>query len=380
MKPLRVVFWGTYDRSKPRVRLVINGAERVGMNVMECHCEVWENILDKSQIEGLSQIIKIVAQLMVSYIVLIKRYLLLPKHDAVIISYPGPVETVIIWPFALIRGVPVIWDVFISIYDTVVNDRKMFIKQALLSKLIYLMEWLACRAATKIYLDTNCHARYFENLYGLPLNSVKRVLVGAEAHHFIPSPDSIEKCRNGTFTVLYYGQFIPLHGVEYIIKAAKTTQAANTNIQWIIVGTGQEQRRIDQLIEQYKLKNIKRVNWIPYDKLPSEIHNSNIALGIFGKTEKAKRVIPNKAFQIMATGGMLFTADTPAIRELLSEFNYSNICLVPVGDPEALASAILEYEKDFRSGSFLKKPRYTHLEIGEDIVGKQFESIVRDVV
>jgi glycosyltransferase involved in cell wall biosynthesis len=49
-------------------------------------------------------------------------------------------------------------------------------------------------------------------------------------------------------------------------------------------------------------------------------------------------VIPNKAFQALATGTPLITGDTPAARELLVD--RESALLVPPGDPEALAAAL----------------------------------------
>ena len=49
-------------------------------------------------------------------------------------------------------------------------------------------------------------------------------------------------------------------------------------------------------------------------------------------------MIPNKAFQALACGTPLVTADTPAARELLVDGE--SALLVPAGDPEALAAAV----------------------------------------
>jgi glycosyltransferase involved in cell wall biosynthesis len=49
-------------------------------------------------------------------------------------------------------------------------------------------------------------------------------------------------------------------------------------------------------------------------------------------------VIPNKAFQALACGVPLVTADTPAARELLTDDE--SALLVPPGDPQALADAL----------------------------------------
>jgi glycosyltransferase involved in cell wall biosynthesis len=49
-------------------------------------------------------------------------------------------------------------------------------------------------------------------------------------------------------------------------------------------------------------------------------------------------VIPNKAFQALACGTPLVTADTPAARELLRDGE--SALLVPAGDPQALAAGL----------------------------------------
>ena len=78
--------------------------------------------------------------------------------------------------------------------------------------------------------------------------------------------------------------------------------------------------------------------WVEYERLPDELHRASCALGIFGTSAKAARVIPNKAFQALACGTPLVTADTPAARELLRDGE--SALLVPPGDPQALADAL----------------------------------------
>ena len=98
------------------------------------------------------------------------------------------------------------------------------------------------------------------------------------------------------------------------------------------------QRASSSALARERPANVELVPWVEYERLPGELHRAGCALGIFGTSAKAARVIPNKAFQALACGTPLVTADTPAARELLVDGE--SALLVPPGDPEALAAAL----------------------------------------
>jgi glycosyltransferase involved in cell wall biosynthesis len=95
---------------------------------------------------------------------------------------------------------------------------------------------------------------------------------------------------------------------------------------------------------QERPENVEWIPWIEYERLPAELHRAGCALGIFGASDKAMRVIPNKAFQALACGTPLVTADTLAARELL--VHDESALLVPAGEPEALAAALRTLRDD----------------------------------
>ena len=337
-KELRVVFWGTYDTGKPRVRILISGARDAGLEVTECHIDIWKGIEDKSQLKGIFRKIKLVISILIAYPVLIYRYLRLPHHDMVVVTYMGQFDVLILKMFAKLRRIPICWDVFLSLYDTVVIDRKLIGKKSLMAKLLYTIEWLSSRAANQLFMDTRTHAEHFEKLYHLRPNSVHYIYVGAESNIF-KKKEIIQKPKE-VFTVLFYGQFIPLHGIDTIVRAVKIIEKSGENVRWILIGKGQEEPRIDELIKKIGVKSIHRISWVPYEQLIECINEADICLGIFGSSGKATRVIPNKVYQILSAGKPLITGDTPAIRELLNE--NPNIRLVEPGNSEALATAVLD--------------------------------------
>ena len=137
------------------------------------------------------------------------------------------------------------------------------------------------------------------------------------------------------FTALFVGKLIPLQGVETILAAARLAP----DVPFRLVGSGQ----LGTLLRDPPA-NVERVPWVEYEHLPAELHVAGCALGIFGTSGKAARVIPNKAFQALACGTPLVTADTPAARELLQDGE--SALLVPPGDPDALAAALRRLADD----------------------------------
>jgi len=340
---MQVVYWGTYDTGKPRTRILIRGLRENSLHVIECHADVWGGIEDKSQVSSWLKRFHLLFRWLSSYPLLVLRYLRLPKHDVVIIGYMGQLDVLVMWPFAKLRGVPIIWDAFLSLYSTVVEDRKLIGPKHVLAKLLFVWEYLSCRAADLVILDTQAHADYFMERFKIARRRVGSVFVGVEPDTFPVRPQASKQIEsNEGLTILFYGQLIPLHGIETIVLAAQ--RAANASLQWIIIGRGQEESKIDRMLNCHPLSNLKWIPWVPYEELVGWIHRSDICLGIFGDSDKAGRVIPNKVFQILSTETPLITRDSAAIRELLGT-EMPGVFLIPPRDPDALLEALNSFQE-----------------------------------
>lgn len=337
---MRIVFWGTYDTGKPRNRILLRGLRENDVDLTECHADIWSGVEDKSQIQTLARKIFFLCRWLMSYPKLLFDYCRLPRHDAVIVGYLGQLDVLVLWPFARMRRVPIVWDAFLSLYDTVVNDRKIVGKYHPLAFFLYAWEWLACRAADAIFLDTRKHADYFVRQFHLSPHKTFSVFVGAETEVFsgISVESSVVKSNN-QFTVLFYGQFIPLHGIDTIICAARLM--VDDPVRWIIIGQGQEDVKIRSMLNDNPIPLLQWIPWVEYRELKQWIQRSDLCLGIFGESDKAARVIPNKVFQILAAGKPLITRDSPGIRELLDP-DMDGVTLVPPADSSALAASIRE--------------------------------------
>lgn len=337
---MRILVWGTYDRGKPRIRILCNGMRAVGIHVDEIHTNIWTGVEDKSQVTGVVARLRLLGRWIFAYPRLIWRLIRAPKPDLLLISYPGILDAFIASFVGRMRHIPVAWDVFISIYDTIVEDRKMHKKNGLAARLLYGLERRALQRVDLAFMDTQAHARRIESLFDLPEKSCGSVWVGAETEHFLQHGLPSARAAGAPLKILFYGQFIPLHGIPTIVEAARILRGAP--IEWTLVGRGQEAEKVRAMLDTDPLPKLRWIPWVEYKELERWMAKSDICLGIFGESQKAASVIPNKVFQIVAAGRPLITRDSPAIRELLSP-NPGCVYLVPSGDAAALASAVHEH-------------------------------------
>jgi phenylacetate-CoA ligase len=87
-------------------------------------------------------------------------------------------------------------------------------------------------------------------------------------------------------------------------------------------------------------------------------------------------VIPNKAFQALACGVPLVTADTPAARELLRDGE--SALLVPPGDPAALAGAVRRLAADTALAQRVAAGGLAayRAHASEDVLGRRWRGLV----
>ncbi|MBY8976557.1 glycosyltransferase [Rhodobacteraceae bacterium NNCM2] len=333
---MKVVLWGTYDLGKPRTRILREGLKEIGVEVIEIHSNVWEGLEDKSQINRQSKL-GVIWKVATSYPSLILRYLRAPRHDAVLVPYLGQLDVLILWPFARLRGRAIILDLFLSLYDTVVNDRKMASPRSLKGRALKAWEWLACRAADLVLLDTPAHARHVDQLFSLPPGKTDAIPVGVEPGAFprLPPRPPLE----GRIRILFYGQLIPLHGIRTILDAALSDEGRQHD--WHLIGTGQDREVVAEALSAPDAGHIRWDDWVEYEDLIEAIAGADICLGIFGDSQKAASVVPNKVFQTLAAGRSIITRDSAAMREFLPG-PPPGLTLIPHSDPKALIEAIDE--------------------------------------
>ena len=98
----------------------------------------------------------------------------------------------------------------------------------------FLLDKYSAKLSDICLFDTNEHIKHFSENFALNPSKFRRIFVGADDDIFYPRK---VKRKDDGFTVFWYGTYIPLHGAEHIVRAAKILEK-DKDIRFIMVGCG----------------------------------------------------------------------------------------------------------------------------------------------
>jgi glycosyltransferase involved in cell wall biosynthesis len=223
---------------------------------------------------------------------------------------------------------PVVFDPLISKYLTK-DDFGHFWKLPFK----YLLDKIPFAKCDVLIADTNCHKNYFARKFSIPIEKIHVLPIGAETRAF----QKAEAPRNDVFKVGFYGNFVPLQGTNKIVETAKVLRE-HTDIHFELIGNGYRYKEATTLAKKLALKNITFTDIMAYDKLGEGIAQFDICLGIFGDSDKAGYVIPNKLYHYAAVGKCILTKESDGIKEI---FTPDRDIICTSTDPQDIAQNIL---------------------------------------
>ena len=358
---MKVCFFGSYQRTTNNIPSGNGGTllkkilETQDVEVVECQVDV-----------------NTVTDFFKAYFSLFFKHRKL-KYDAMIIPWRG----ILTLPLAkLIHRGPIIYFPAFSIYDTLVNDRKKIRKNSISARVIHFVDKVACNISDRIVLESSEQIKYFENEFGIDKEKFRQLWLSSYEPFFQPLAF---KENNSTFVVLYFGEFIPLHGVETIIEAANILQT-HGDITFILCGHGQKKPEIEKLIQKNNLKNVFLPGLVSDKELLKNLKKSDLCLGIFGSSFKSRTVLTNKVFQILASQKPIITMDSPTVKEA-HLVNRVNCLLVPPSSPKELSDAILFLKNNVEKRKKIAAEGYHTYQqfMSMNKVGKRFVEYMKEL-
>ncbi|MBU1998292.1 MAG: glycosyltransferase [Candidatus Omnitrophica bacterium] len=266
---------------------------------------------------------------------------------------------------------PIILDAFVSVYDVLCLDRKDFQAYSLIGKLSFWLDKISFSFARAIITDTDTSADFFSLIFNIRRDKFHTLYMGGEEEIFYTRQT---KQIPGLFTIFFHGTYWPLHGIEYIIRAAKLLEDVE-GLRFILLGRGKEKAKMINLSEGLGLRNISFLDWVSYEHLAEEIAKADICLGgHFSRHDKAARVISGKTYAYLAMGKPVIVSDNPATREVFTHLE--NVYMCSLGDEKSLAESIVILKDNVElskaiaaNGLVLFREKFSHLSSAKNISG-----------
>lgn len=314
IKGKKVLYVATKNSDYIRTSQEIEIVNELGKNV---------KIIAFSDKSYLTRILKVYAKLFTTNV---------EQYDVIMIGFMAQmVIPIFMWKF---RGKCVITDFFISIYDTLVFDRKKIKDKSLVAKVCKWIDKLTIKKSTFILADTKTHGQYFVQELGAKADNIYVCYLKADSHIYYPRMVEKPEEYQDKYIVLYFGSILPVQGVDIVMETIRNMEAIS-DIHFIIIGP------IGEKVEKANTDNVTYINWLPQEKLAEYIAFSDLCLaGHFSSTvNKAKRTIPGKAYIYQAMGKKMILGDSPANKELFRE--NQEILFVKMGCSKELQKKIL---------------------------------------
>ncbi len=256
------------------------------------------------------------------------------KYDEVFVGFaPQLVIPLFCGKFRRYRkaGGNVTIDFFISVYDTLVNDRKKIKAGTLAAKFTAWLDRKTIMYADRVIVDTKADGRYFVEEFGMPESKMQVLYLEADKSVYYPGKKKKQSADGTVKTVVYFASMLPLQGADIVLKAAGLMKD-DINIRFEIIGPVK-----NKVIQD----NITYIDWLTQNELADAVANADLCLaGHFNADiAKASRTIPGKAYIYRAMEKPMILGDNPANRELFDE-SMQGIYFCRMGDADSLRCAI----------------------------------------
>jgi glycosyltransferase involved in cell wall biosynthesis len=383
MSGRRICYFGTYRRDYPRNQILIEGLRRAGYEVLECHVPLWGGEADRVRVaSGGWMRPAFIGRFIKAYWRLLARYWQTGEYDVLVIGYPGQIDVFLGWLLAGLRGKPLVWDVLNSLY-LITLERGIRQRSRITVELIRLVERMACKLPDRMLLDTVQFVAWFAQTHGANPSRFRLVQIGADERLFQPLDNPIPNDPHEFFQVLYYGTYIPNHGVETIIEAARLLQTSasptDQQVRIKMIGAGPELPKAKALAEKSSLGNVTFIDWLERPELSEHIAACDLILGAFGRTQQLLLTNNNKIYEGFAMRKAVLSARTPALPAVLEHGVHLYLC--ERGDAESLAQAIraLQADADMRQRLANNGYRAFHEHFTVTHIGAQLAAHIADL-
>ncbi|WP_320479591.1 glycosyltransferase [Frigoribacterium sp. CFBP9030] len=231
--------------------------------------------------------------------------------DVIIVAEMSLTHVPFAWLASRLVRARLVVDGFVGLHETAIGDWKLAAAHSFRARRLAFQDWLAIQLADVYLTDTRLRAdliRARKRTSGL----VDSLPVGAPAW----ARPAIAPRASGPLRVLYYGNYIPLHGLDLVVESLALAYEER-EMAVTFIGEGDRRAAVEKRVAESGLGNVVAFrDSVPERELFERISESDVVLGIFGGSAKAQSVIANKVWQGLACERLVITQRSEALAEL----------------------------------------------------------------
>ena len=154
----------------------------------------------------------------------------------------------------------------------------------------------------------------------------------------------MEKILNRIITA---GGLVRKKGMLEVLQAVSVVQKKIPDVSLTVIGDGPERARLEAEADKLGLKHVEFTGYLAHGQLLKAMAESEVFLFLSHEER-----IPNVVKEAMASGAWVVTTNTEAINELIPDETVGYV--VPVGDVDAAAKAVLEILSDKEGKEYIR--------------------------
>jgi glycosyltransferase involved in cell wall biosynthesis len=240
------------------------------------------------------------------------------------------------------RGVPVILDMH-DLMPELYADK--FGGAGNLVRVLQWVERASIRFADRVIVVTHPHRRVLVDR-GDPADKIVVVHNMPDPSRFpLQSPRARSRSTDGRIRFVYHGTIAARHGLDVAVMATDIARRELPGVELLIIGDGDAADQVERLIEELDLHDQVTLSrgFVPVEELLPRLLECDAGVVPVIDGPFTQYMLPTKLLEYSALGMPTICTSLAAVLEYFDE---NQVALVPSGDVEALAAAMVELGSD----------------------------------
>jgi glycosyltransferase involved in cell wall biosynthesis len=262
------------------------------------------------------------------------------KFDVMYVWHPPLTLGVSAWIIGMMKRIPFLYAVY-DLWPEAVSATGISNNNLLMRGLRTLERFVYRRAAAIAVISPG----YKQNLIakGVSPEKIHVFTHWADESLFRPVPPNRELANAmgmaGRFNVIFGGNIGLAQALGTVIEAAQRL-TDYPEIQFVFAGDGIDLPRLEALVRERDLRNVKFLGWQPYDLMPDLYALSDVLLAHYKKDPLFEISVPGKLFAYLACQKPVLMASEGDSASIVESSGAGLTC--PAEHPAAMADAILK--------------------------------------